>query len=336
MADWLELQAQADALFDEAEALEQEAVDEVLTAADVVCSTNATAGSDLLDGRTFDTLVVDEATQATAPSCWIPMTHARRAILVGDHRQLPPTILNPEAARRGLQHTLFERLAHHHETDPEAPGSIRSLLRTQHRMHETIMGFSSHTFYDGRLQAADAVRHRTLAGLDITTEALPAGVQREILDPDAPLVFVDTTHLDAPEQQRAGSPSRENPREAEIVTQLAADLLEAGVASAQVAVISPYDDQVDRIDRALALDALEVDTVDGFQGREKEIVLLSLVRSNDRGEIGFLDEPRRFNVAVTRARRKAVVVGDANTVADGDALDTFIRYAETEGRVVQL
>jgi len=108
----------------------------VLDTADVVCSTNATAGSDLLDGHTFDTLVIDEATQATAPSCWIPMTHVRRAILVGDHKQLPPTILNQEAAQSGLQHTLVERLAHHHETDPEAPGSIRSLLRTQYRMHE--------------------------------------------------------------------------------------------------------------------------------------------------------------------------------------------------------
>ncbi len=336
MADWLELQTQADALFDEAETLEQEAIDEVLTAADVVCSTNSTAGSDLLGNQTFDTLVIDEATQATAPSCWIPMTHARRAILVGDHKQLSPTILNSEAARRGLRHTLFERLAHHHETDPEAPGSIRSLLCTQYRMHETIMGFSSHTFYDGRLQAADAVRHHTLAGLDVTTEALPAGVQREILDPGAPLVFVDTTHLDAPEQQRAGSPSRENPHEAKIVTQLATDLLEAGVAPAQIAVISPYDDQIDRIDRTLALDALEVDTVDGVQGREKEIVLVSLVRSNDRGAIGFLDEPRRFNVAVTRAGRKAVVVSDASTVAAADVLRAFVRYAETTGRAVQL
>jgi predicted DNA helicase len=150
MAEWLELRERADALFDEAERLEQEAIDEVLKAADVVCSTNSTVGSDLLDGHTFDTLVIDEATQATAPSCWIPMTHARRAILVGDHKQLPPTILNPEAAQSGLQHTLFERLAHHHETDPGSPGSVRSLLRTQYRMHETIMDFSSRAFYDDR------------------------------------------------------------------------------------------------------------------------------------------------------------------------------------------
>jgi predicted DNA helicase len=336
MAEWLALQETADELFDEAERLEQAAIDEVLSAADVVCSTNSTAGSDLLDNQTFDTLVIDEATQATAPSCWIPMTHARRAILVGDHKQLPPTILNREAAQSGLQYTLFERLARHHETDPDAPDSIRSLLRTQYRMHETIMGFSSRTFYDNRLQADESVRCHTLADLGVTRDGLPADTRRDILDPDAPFVFVDTSGIDAPERQRAGSHSRENPREAALVTQLVTDLVEAGVAPKQIAVISPYDDQVDRLDRQIAPEEVEVDTVDGFQGREREVVLASLVRSNARGEIGFLDEPRRFNVAVTRARRKAVVVGDAGTVAAGDVFDAFIRYAEDDGRVIRL
>jgi predicted DNA helicase len=346
MAEWLDLREEADALFDEAERLEQEAIDEVLSAADVVCSTNSTAGSDLLEPAnpdeetssrigTFDTLVIDEATQATAPSCWIPMMHARRAILVGDHKQLPPTILNREAAESGLQYTLFERLARHHETDPEKPDSIRSLLRTQYRMHETIMGFSSRRFYDDRLEADDTVRYHTLADLGVTTVALPDDTRRDILDPEAPLVFVDTSGIDAPERQRAGSHSRENPREATIVTQLAADLIDAGVAPDQIAVIAPYDDQVDRLEQKVAA-GVEVDTVDGFQGREKEVVLVSLVRSNDRGEIGFLDEPRRFNVAVTRAKRKVVVVGDTNTVTSGDVFDAVVRYAEDEGSIVRL
>ncbi len=335
MAEWLRLQEKADELFDEAERLEQKAIDEVLDAADVVCSTNSTAGSDLLDGTRVDTLVIDEATQATAPSCWIPMTHARRAVLVGDHKQLPPTILNREAAEKGLQHTLFERLARHHETDPEAPRSIRSLLRTQYRMHETIMSFSGRRFYDDRLDADETVRHHTLSGIGVTTSSLPAD-RREILDPDAPLVFVDTAAIDAPDTQRAGSHSRENPREADLVATLATDLLEAGLSPEQIAIISPYDDQVDRIEDQLGIEDLEVDTVDGFQGREKEVVLISLVRSNDAGRIGFLDEPRRFNVAVTRARRKAVVVGDADTVAHGDVFDAFVRYADTTACVVRL
>ena len=336
MAEWLRLREQADDLFAEAERLEQAAIDEVLDAAAVVCSTNSTAGSDLLDGHTFDTLVIDEATQATAPSCWIPMTHARRAILVGDHKQLPPTILNRDAAESGLQYPLFERLARHHETDPETPGSIRSLLRTQYRMHETIMGFSSRTFYDGRLQADDSVRGHTLADLGVSPDALPADTRREILAPEAPLVFVDTAAIDAPGRQRPGSNSRENPREAGLVAQLATDLMSAGVAASDLAIISPYHDQVNRIDDQLEVEDLEVDTVDGFQGREKEVVLVSLVRSNDRGEIGFLDEPRRFNVALTRARRKAVVVGDADTVGESAVFGALIRYAGVNGRTVSL
>jgi len=335
MAEWLECRERADDLFDEAERLEQEAIDDVLAAADVVCSTNATAGSDLLAGKQFDTLVIDEATQATAPSCWIPMTHTRRAILVGDHKQLPPTIVNPEAAQGGLRYTLFERLARHHETDPDAPNTIRSLLRTQYRMHETIMTFSSRRFYDGRLRADETVRRHTLADLGVRAADLPPD-QRPVLDPAAPLVFVDTAAVDAPERQRPGSHSRENPTEEELVTRWSTTLLEAGVSPTDVAVIAPYDDQVERLDRAIDVDGLEVDTVDGVQGREKEVVLLSLVRSNDRGEIGFLDEPRRFNVAVTRARRKAVVVGDAGTVTRGDVFDAFVRYAETDGGFVRL
>ena len=335
MAEWLRLRERADELFAEAERLEQEAIDEVLGAADVVCSTNATAGRDLLQNHMFDTLVIDEATQATAPSCWIPMVHARRAILVGDHKQLPPTILNPEAAESGLQYTLFERLARHHETDPDAPDAIRSLLRTQYRMHETIMDFSSRRFYDDRLEADDSVRRHTLAGLGVGGEAFPE-VRRDILDPDAPLVFVDTSGIDALERQRSGSHSRENPTEAAIVAALVEDLLAAGIDPSQVAVISPYDDQGDRVEGRIDVEGVEVDTVDGFQGREKEVVLVSLVRSNDEGQIGFLDEPRRFNVALTRARRKAVIVGDASTVTTADVFDAVVRYADTEGRVVRL
>ncbi|MFB6272743.1 MAG: AAA domain-containing protein, partial [Salinibacter sp.] len=152
-------------------------------------------------------------------------------------------------------------------------------LRTQYRMHETIMGFSSRVFYDDRLQADDTVRRHTLADLGVNSEALPTNKHREMLDPDAPLVFVDTATIDAPEHQRDGSHSRENPREAEIVTRLATDLLRADVAPEQIAVISPYDDQVDRIDGQIGVDNLEVDTVDGFQGREKEIQRRRYARS---------------------------------------------------------
>jgi predicted DNA helicase len=335
MAEWLDLQDRADALFDEAERLEDEAIDAILDAVDVVCSTNATAGSDLLDGHTFDTLVIDEATQATEPSCLIPITHAERVFLVGDHRQLPPTIQNPQAAEEGLRRTLFERLAERHQ-------EAVHLLRTQYRMHETIMAFASDHFYDGHLIADESVRAHTLADLGVAADALPEA-RRDVLAPEAPLVFVDTADADAEEERRTGSTSRANPFEAERVAQYAADYLEAGVAPTDIAVISPYDDQVDRIQSALAerdvgadvdLDALEVDTVDGFQGREKEVVLISLVRSNERGTIGFLEEDRRFNVALTRARRKVVVIGDSSTVGSTEVYRAFHDYAQDAGRVV--
>ncbi len=202
-------------------------------------------------------------------------------------------------------------------------------------MHETIMGFSSRRFYDEKLTADDTVRAQTLADLGVRAGALPAE-RRRILDPTAPLVFVDTTAVDALEYQRPGSHSRENPREAEIVTRLAADLLDTGVDPDQIAVIAPYDDQVDRLRRQIEAEGIEIDTVDGFQGREKEVVLLSLVRSNDRGEIGFLNEPRRFNVAVTRAKRKAVVVGDGSTVVQAPVFAEFRAYVQDRGREVVL
>ncbi|SFC41653.1 DNA helicase, putative [Halobiforma haloterrestris] len=344
MAEWLELRERADELFDRAERLENEAIAEEIERADVVCTTNSTAGSDLLADHRFDTLVIDEATQATEPSCLIPLVKADRVVMAGDHRQLPPTIRSREAEREGLDETLFERLAERYANE-NGTGPIRSPLTTQYRMHERIQDFSSERFYDGALEAHASVRDHTLAGLLPDAETTALGDEYPALRPDEPVVFVDTSDADAPERSREGSPSRENPFEAERVAAYARRLLEAGIEPADLAVISPYDDQVARIEDELAdvvpdgdadadADALEVDTVDGFQGREKEVVLVSLVRSNDRREVGFLEESRRFNVALTRARRKAVVVGDGDTVAEADVLDEFLAYARERGSVV--
>ncbi|WP_435101482.1 IGHMBP2 family helicase [Halarchaeum sp. P4] len=334
LAGWLERREAADDLFERADDLEDEAVASVLADADVVCTTNATAGSDVLDGVHFDTLVLDEATQATEPSCLIPITRADRVVMAGDHRQLPPTVQNETAAREGLRETLFECLAEEHD-------EIRTLLRTQYRMHERIQSFSADRFYDGALDPAEAVRDHTLRDLGITPDDL-APDTRPVLDPDTPLTFLDTSNVDAAERQREGSPSRENPREADVVADLVVDALEAGLDPADVAVVSPYDDQVERLRDGLderldgRPDALRVDTVDGFQGREAELVLVSLVRSNPRDEIGFLDDERRFNVALTRARRKAVVVGDADTVTAADVFAAFVDDARDHDALLDL
>ncbi len=328
MARWIELDQQIDSYFDEADRLREEAIDEVLSGADVVCTTNSTAGGDLLEDRHFDVLVIDEATQATEPSCLIPMTHADRVVMAGDHRQLPPTVLSEDAAAGGLQVSLFEKLA-----DRDVDDEIRSMLQVQYRMNERIMDFSSRRFYDGALEADSSVATHTLEDLGVTVGADTDPELRDVLRPDEPLVFVDTRHIDAPERTREGSPSRENPGEASLVARMAESYLSAGMAPEQLAIISPYWDQVDLIrEKAPAEDELEIDTVDGFQGREKEVILLSLCRSNDRGEVGFLRDIRRFNVALTRARRKAVVVGDGETVSALDVFRDFIDYTDDHGR----
>ena len=330
MAEWIEIQEEADELFDRSRALEDEATEEVLEAADVVCSTNSTAGSELLAGWTFDVVVVDEATQATEPSCLVPLARGRRFVLAGDHRQLPPTVLSREAEEEGLARSLFERLA------GDGEGSLVEMLRIQYRMHERIMAFPGRTFYDGRLEAHPSVRDHTLRDLGFDESGLDPEV-RPMLVPEEPVVFVDTGGLDAPERQRADSSSRENPVEAEWAARLATNVRRGGVSDADVAVISPYQDQVDRIRGLLPDDArdLEVRTVDGFQGREKEVVVLSLVRSNDRDEIGFLKDLRRLNVAVTRPRRKLVVVGDASTVTAHPVYERWVDFVKAEGSYVR-
>jgi len=328
MAAWIELQEQADELFARSDDLEDEAVEEILSAADVVCSTNSTAGSELMAGRRFDVVAVDEATQATEPSCLVPLVLGDRWVLAGDHRQLPPTVLSQEAASRGLDRSLFERLAERHGDD------VLEMLTMQYRMHEKIMAFSARHFYDGRLRAAEEVGDHTLRELGYEDSRVDGDLRRVLL-PEEPVVFLDTAGMDTRERQRGDSPSRENPEEAELAARLADNLRRAGIDDRDIGVISPYADQADLIGRRLDAEGLEVHTVDGFQGREKEAIVISLVRSNDRGEVGFLRDVRRLNVALTRARRKLVVVGDSRTVEGEELYRDFIEYAERAGERIR-
>ncbi|MFB6147876.1 MAG: AAA domain-containing protein, partial [Candidatus Nanohaloarchaea archaeon] len=221
--------------------------------------------SEMMEDRNFDVAVIDEATQSTEPSCLIPVTHAEKVVMAGDHRRLPPTIKSQEAAKRGLENTMFERLAEEH---PEK----KSLLKQQYRMHRDIMDFSSTEFYGGELEAPEEVATHTLEDLDFN----PTEIEEwsDVLAPEEPVVFVDTACIEAGERTPQGSTSKENPEEAEIVSSMVDELLDAGLEGEQVAVISPYDDQVDLLSRKIDYEDLEVDTVDGFQGREKEAVLL--------------------------------------------------------------
>ena len=317
MSTWLSLQEEIDKLYERSKELEEEAIREIIEGVDVVCTTNSTAGSSLLEGHTFDVVAIDEATQATEPSCLIPLVKGEQAIFAGDHKQLPPTILSEEA-REDLQLTAFEKLV------KQAGSSITEMLLTQFRMNTDIMEFSNNSFYDGNLEADDSVANHTLEGIiesGSSFENLQPRWLNRALNPKQPVIFLDTANLDARERQRPGSHSRENPREAEIVSRIVQELLNY-LPPKEIGVISPYDDQIDLLNSHHDRENLEIKTVDGFQGREKEAIVISFVRSNEDNELGFLTDERRLNVSLTRARRKLIMVGDAET------LKTHRRYAE--------
>ena len=291
-------------LRDRATALEVQINADLFDSAHVIASTLVGANHRLLHGRRFGTLFIDEAAQALEAACWIAIRRADRVVLAGDHQQLPPTIKCPEAARSGLERTLMQRLA---QTKPEAV----SLLRVQYRMNEAIMQFSSRRFYNGMLQADPSVRHRG------------------ILDLDTPIDWIDTTGLDFKEQFVGDTFGRINRDEADLlIRHLEAYVARIGTVRIQderidFGIISPYRAQVQylrgRIRQSAVLrpirDLLAANTVDGFQGQERDVIFISLVRANDQGQIGFLGDLRRMNVAITRARMKLVILGEAATLA---------------------
>lgn len=280
----------------------------------VIASTLTGAANPLLTGRHFHTLFIDEAAQALEAACWIALLKADRVILAGDHRQLPPTVKSPEALRGGLGRTLMEHIA-------EAKPDVVRLLTVQYRMNETLMRFSSEWFYGGRLEAAPEVRHRSL--LD---------------ELDAPLVWVDSAQVAEADEAGERQPVREefvgasygriNKTEACLTLQALHDYAERVGRHRLVeervdfGVISPYRAQVQYLRGLIKRDEylrplrkqITVNTVDAFQGQERDVVLVSLVRANDEGQIGFLSDLRRMNVAMTRARYKLIILGSAETL----------------------
>ena len=319
MKKWLDLKHELDKLFGDARELEERAIRRIIKAAAVICTTNSTAGSEILKGEKFDFAVIDEATQSTEPSALIAVLKAKRFIMAGDHKQLPPTVLNEEAACRSFTKSLFERLLALHGD------KIRVMLDVQYRMNEEIAEFPNREFYDGKLKADEQVKRRTL--MDI----LPESVDEDSEDVK-PFLFIDTGgNAELEERVRKGSTSRENPGEAKLVKDVAERLLNRGIRPEDIAVISPYDDQVVHIKRMLHVEGLEIKTVDGFQGREKEVVIVSFVRSNKSGTIGFLKDLRRLNVSITRAKRKLVLIGDSNTLESEGCYRRLVALAKESG-----
>jgi len=311
-----QLRQEGRALLADARRLEDLAVERILNAATVVCATLTGLNSEVLGQRMFDLAVIDEAAQCTEPVCWLPLLRCQSLVLAGDHCQLPPTILSQDAAEQGFGISMMERLVHHFGP------TVTRRLQVQYRMHEAIMNFSSQEFYDCDLEAHDSVRGHLLSDL-------PGVAANELTQ--SPVQFIDTAGAGYDEEPELDGKSRLNPQEADLVAGKVRALLDAGVAVEAIAVIAPYSAQVRLLREKLPIEGLEIDSVDGFQGREKEAVILSLVRSNADGEVGFLADVRRMNVAMTRARRKLLVIGDSATLASDSFYQRLVAYFEGIG-----
>lgn len=309
-----ELFKEAKELMNEARQLERQASDGILDSARVLCSTLTGLDDRILRDRDYDLVVIDEACQAVEPACWIPLKRSSRVIFAGDHCQLPPTIISPEAEREGFSISLPERLIEQFGAD-----KVSTRLTVQYRMNEAIMDFPSMELYDGELVAHESAAQRKLADL---AEVAQTTLTEEVA------VFVDTAG--AGYDEVLDDQSRSNPEEGEKIAAAVLALLETGVRAVDVAVITPYSAQVRWLrERLRDVQDLEIDTVDGFQGREKEAIFISLVRCNDRGEIGFLSDIRRMNVALTRARRKVYVLGDSATIGGHRFYKNMLEYFDS-------
>ncbi|KAH8815160.1 DNA helicase-like protein [Xylogone sp. PMI_703] len=311
---------------------ERKCVDSLIGTSKVVLATLHGAGGFQLKDDEFDVVIIDEASQALEAQCWVPLLRAKKAVLAGDHLQLPPTIkslnsktklkaIEKEGIIKGmtLETTMFDRLLALHGP------SIKRMLTTQYRMHEKIMRFPSDELYESKLVAAEAVKERLLKDLPYEVE--------ESEDTAEPLIFFDTQGGDFPEKseeegidKKPGKgilmgESKSNEMEALLVKQHVQNFVDAGVKAEDIAVITPYNAQLALMSRSLKEEfpGIELGSVDGFQGREKEAVIVSLVRSNPEHEVGFLGEKRRLNVAMTRPRRSLTIIGDSETVSKGSS-----------------
>ncbi|WP_295721517.1 IGHMBP2 family helicase [uncultured Methanobrevibacter sp.] len=303
MAKWLEYNDKVNKLYDELDKIEDEIIKDIIGSSDIILSTNSSAALESIKDTKFDLVVVDEASQTTIPSILIPISKARKFILAGDHKQLPPTVLSPKAFK--LEETLFEILI------SEYPYKSQ-LLDVQYRMNSKLMDFPNKTFYNNSLKTYSKIKDINLA--DISS-----------IDNEEVFSFLDTSLLDNNEEKQIkDSKSIINPKEADICLKALNYYLGKGISKKDIGIISPYLDQVrlikDKCD-------VEVKTVDGFQGREKEIIIISTVRSNDNGNVGFLKDLRRLNVALTRAKRKLVIIGNANTLSCEKTYKDLIDYA---------
>lgn len=292
----------------EATKMEDYLLDDILDNTDVITCTLVGSTNRLVRDRVFSTVIIDEAAQALEPASWIPITKAQKVILAGDPLQLPPTVRSEQAKKMGIETTLIEKCL-------QRLTNV-SLLNTQYRMNETIMGFSNVQFYANALIADDSVKYHTLS-----------------LDDTIALEFIDTAGCSFDEEQHEETTSLLNKGEADVLNKHLHHLLEIHSSTFSVGIISPYKAQVtylqDLFSEELVIGHdISINTIDSFQGQERDVIYISLVRSNDKSEIGFLKDFRRMNVAMTRAKKKLVIIGDSVTLGTTKFYSDFLDYVE--------
>lgn len=316
---------EAKAMKADADVLEFYIVNDLLNNSDVITCTLVGAANHTLRGKRYKTVFIDEAGQALEPACWIPILRAERVIFAGDHFQLPPTIKSIEAAREGLSQTLFEKCI---QRQPQTA----FMLQVQYRMHEDIMRFPSRYFYHDELIAHESVQQHALqkTGEDGEMVSLP------------PIDFIDTAGCGFTEAQDAETLSRFNEEEAQLLIRQLENLIrEIGAEdwTYTLGIITPYSAQVERIAKLAETSEeisavskyVSINTVDAFQGQERDIIAISFVRSNDKNEVGFLSDIRRTNVAITRARKKLMMVGDSATLGTHSFYLELLDYVQLKG-----
>jgi len=322
------LREEARTLRQAADDLERFMTEDVLESVQVITCTLVGASHRHMRHLNFETVFIDEAAQALEPGCWIPIAKGQRLVLAGDHHQLPPTVKSEQAAREGLRETLFEKCIQ------RQPQTAR-MLNVQYRMHKQIMGFSSERFYGGQLVPHQSVRHAGLEAYDLR------------FAPDLPVEFIDTAGCGFLELAIPESRSTANPEEAHLLLERLAQLLGPFDATEEdqrpltIGVIAPYRAQINYLKDAIEDSAvlndlllqrrLSVGTVDSFQGQERDIIAITLTRSNPQGEIGFLSDIRRMNVGMTRARRKLLLVGDSSTLCSHPFFGDLLAYVKGVG-----
>lgn len=315
-----QLMQEVKVLKSDADMLEFYIINDLLQTMDAICCTLVGASHPVLRGKKFRTVFIDEAGQSLEPASWIPLLKSERVVFAGDHQQLPPTIKSVDAARQGLAKTLFEKAIGHQ------PHQV-SMLQMQYRMHQKIMEFSSRYFYEDKLVAHESVKSALLR------PHLP------------PVTFIDTAGCGYQEKQDPETLSRMNEEEAALLMQQVETLIEdIGVTAWQeeqisMGIIAPYRAQVDQLHKLAEASAIleplarfiTINTVDAFQGQERDVIVIGFVRSNDRGEVGFLGDIRRTNVAMTRARKRLIMIGDSATLSAHPFYLDLLDFVQNEG-----